>query len=212
MDIGHIGAGFALKKVDKKINLGGLLLASNLLDIVFIILVLLGIETIPTSHEGWQYLFSTLPYSHSFLASIFWSALAFVFVFIVWRKHGWHTALIIAAAVFSHFILDFIYFAPGVPRDLITAIEYLIVIAGVWLYLGTTKKRNFIRMVGLALLLIILIVLINSLPLLILVLLGQISETQPPSLPIIGFLGIVQPLIWSGFGFWIDRSKVLEKG
>ena len=209
MDIGHIGAGLALKKVDKKVNLGGLIFASNLLDIVFILLVLLGIETIPTSHEGWQYLFSTLPYSHSFLASTFWSALMFVFVFLVWRKHGWHTAVIIAAAVFSHFILDLVYFAPGVPRDLITAIEYLIVIIGVWLYLGTTKKRPFIKMVGIAMLVIILIVVINSLPLLILVLLGQVSETQSPSLPVIGFLGIIQPLTWSGLAFWIDRRKVL---
>ncbi len=212
MDIGHIGAGLALKKVDKKVNLGGLIFASNLLDLVFILLVLFGIETVPTRHEGWQYLFTTLPYSHSFLASILWSALTFVFVFSVWRKHGWQTALILAAAVFAHFILDLIYFAPGVPRDLITATEYLIVIVGVWLYLGTTQKRTFIRRAGLSLLLIILIVLINSLPLLILVLLGKVSATRSPSLPVIGFLGIIQPVLWSGIAFWVDRSKILEKG
>ena len=102
MDIGHIGAGLALKKVDNKINLGGLIFASELLDIVFVLFVLLGIETIPAS-QGWQYLFSTLPYSHSFLASIFWTTLTFIFVFAVWRRHGWHIALAIAAAVFSHF-------------------------------------------------------------------------------------------------------------
>jgi hypothetical protein len=211
MDIGHIGAGLMLKKVDKRVNSGGLILASNLMDIVFILLVLLGIETIPKSHEGWQYLFSTLPYSHSLLASIGWSALTFVFVFVLWRKYGWQTAAIIAAAVFSHFVLDLIYFAPGAPRDLITIIEYLIVIVGIWVYLGTKRKWSVIWRMGLTLLLIILIVLINSLPLIILALLGQISETKSPDLPIIGFLGIIQPLIWSGLAFWMDRSKVLEK-
>ncbi len=106
--------------------MGFLIFAAMFLDVIFSVLVLLGIETIPTSHEAWQYLFSTLTYSHGFLASWIWSALTFVFVLGVWRKQGWRTAVILAAAVFSHLILDLIYFAPRVPRDLVMAVELLI--------------------------------------------------------------------------------------
>ncbi len=211
MDIGHIGAGLALKKADKEINVGFLILAAMFLDIVFSVCVLIGLETIPTRHEGWQYLFSTLPYSHGILASLIWSVLTFVFIGILWRKRGWRTAVIFAVAVFSHFILDLIYFASGVSRDLISAIELLTVIVGLWFYLGTTQKRTFIRTLGLMVLGIFLIAIVNYLPLLVVMLIGQGFGTQSPSRTIVGLLGIIQPLVVAGVGFWFDRSKVLER-
>ncbi len=210
MDIGHLGAGLALKKVDKETNIGFLFLAAMFLDIVFSVCVLLELETIPTKQEGWQYLFSTLPYSHGVLASLVWSALTFVFVLVVWQKRGWRTAAIFAAAVFSHFILDLVYFAPQIPRDLISVIQFLIVMGGVWLYLSATQKRTFMSMMGLIISGTVLVVVINYLPLLVFLQIGQGSGAQSPSRTTIGLLGIIQPLVMAGLAFLLDRSKVLE--
>ncbi len=46
MFIGHLGAGFAAKSVDKKISLGTLFLASQFIDLLWPILLLLGLESV----------------------------------------------------------------------------------------------------------------------------------------------------------------------
>ncbi|MBC8374794.1 MAG: hypothetical protein H8E26_02045 [FCB group bacterium] len=97
----HIGVGLAAKRIAPKINVGWLILASEFIEVIFMILWAMGIETIPTDATG-----SYSPYSHSLVMGVFWSVLAGGFV--LWISKSQRTALIIGGLVFSHTFLDII--------------------------------------------------------------------------------------------------------
>ncbi|MBC8192546.1 MAG: hypothetical protein ISR87_07045 [Candidatus Marinimicrobia bacterium] len=97
----HIGVGLAAKRVAPKINVGWLILAAELIEVIFIVLWALGIETIPTDDIG-----SYSPYSHSLVMGVFWSVLAGCFVF--WISKNQRTALIVGFLAVSHTLLDII--------------------------------------------------------------------------------------------------------
>ena len=97
----HIGVGLAAKRVSPKINVGWLILATELIEVIFMILWAMGIETIPTDDMG-----SYSPYSHSLVMGVFWSVLAGCFV--LWVSKSQRTALILGILVFSHTLLDII--------------------------------------------------------------------------------------------------------
>src|SRR5215467_1901583 len=77
MFIGHYGVSFAGKKPAPRLSLGVLFLAVQLLDILFALFVLLGIEKLRIVHGYTAYnpydLYS-MPYSHSLLGALLWSA------------------------------------------------------------------------------------------------------------------------------------------
>jgi hypothetical protein len=53
-----------------------------------------------------------MPYTHSFVGVLFWSAVAYAVCQMVPRLRGRQTGLILAAAVFSHWVLDLIVHVP----------------------------------------------------------------------------------------------------
>jgi membrane-bound metal-dependent hydrolase YbcI (DUF457 family) len=56
-----------------------------------------------------------MPYTHSLLAALGWS-IAGAFMYSIWRKRtASRQALIIGAAVFSHWVLDFLVHRPDLP-------------------------------------------------------------------------------------------------
>ena len=97
----HLGVGLAAKKVAPNINVGWLILASEFIEVIFLIFWAVGIETIPTDETG-----SFSPYSHSLVMGVFWSALAGGFI--LWISKNRRTALLIGLLVFSHTLLDVI--------------------------------------------------------------------------------------------------------
>ena len=99
--IAHIGVGLAAKRITPKINAGWLILASEFIEVIFLILWAAGVETVPTNDTG-----SYSPYSHSVIMGVFWSFLAGFFV--LWLSKNRKTALIIGTLVFSHTLLDII--------------------------------------------------------------------------------------------------------
>jgi hypothetical protein len=121
MFTGHYAAGFALKGLDKRISLGLLFITVQWADILFFLLALAGIEKfevvkdyLPASH---LHLIS-FPFTHGLVASLLWSAAAFLlFYFIVYRKKRKkiQAALIIATALFSHWLFDLIVHIPDLP-------------------------------------------------------------------------------------------------
>jgi len=109
MFIGHYALAFASKKIDKLPSLAILFVAVQFLDLLWPIFVLLGIETfeIEAGNTAMTPInFTSYPYSHSLLMSIIWAILfALVYFLITKNKKG---SVLIAALVFSHWILDFI--------------------------------------------------------------------------------------------------------
>jgi len=116
MFVGHYAVALASKKAAPKVSLGTLFIASQLLDLVWPLFLLLGIETVRIVPAATPFLRLDLhdyPISHSLLTSVIWSA-AFGGLYYATRRHG-RGAWVLGAAVFSHWLLDFVSHAPDMP-------------------------------------------------------------------------------------------------
>ena len=116
MFIGHYAVAFAVKKAAPKVSLGTLFLAVQFLDLLWPILVLLGLEhmRIDPGNTAFTPLdFYDYPISHSLVTALVWS-LGLGVVYAILRQYPRGT-LIVAAGVFSHWILDFITHRQDMP-------------------------------------------------------------------------------------------------
>lgn len=111
MYVGHFAAALALKGAEPRAPTWGLLIGVGVLDLLFGPFVLLGIERVsvtPGTSPGFA--LDYIDWSHSLVMALVWSAL---FAAAFWR-FGKPVALVMGAAVFSHFLLDL----PMHPADL----------------------------------------------------------------------------------------------
>ncbi len=121
MFIGHLAIAFILKKFDKKLSLGLTFFAVFFVEMIWAVLVLAGIEKVNivagfTAYNDLQLVF--MPYSHGLVATIFWGALVYVIFRFLWFQIGTTKALagaVMATAVVSHFVLDFISHTADLP-------------------------------------------------------------------------------------------------
>ena len=111
MYVGHFAAALAIKGRTPEAPTWGLLVGVGLLDVLFGPFVIAGIERVsitPDTSPGFS--LDYIDWSHSLLMSLVWSGLygaAFL-------KYGRRIAVAMAAAVFSHVVLDL----PMHPPDL----------------------------------------------------------------------------------------------
>src|SRR5438309_5452502 len=115
MFVGHYGVSFAAKRGDRTIPLWVLFVAVQLLDVFWSLFVFLGIEKVRivpgiTASNALDLYY--MPYTHSLLGVRCWSALAYVVCQMTPSLRGRRTGLIVAGAVFSHWILDLIVHRP----------------------------------------------------------------------------------------------------
>ncbi len=120
MFAGHIGAALAIGSAERRINVVVFIFAAVLLDFVLWLFVLLGWETvtIPTNFASTHQPEFIFPYSHGLLASIAWSALAGAAAYSWYprlEETKFRAAALVAAAVFSHWLLDALVHAPELP-------------------------------------------------------------------------------------------------
>lgn len=114
MFAGHVGAALAIARAERRVNVGVFVAAALLADLLLWAFVLLGWESVAipgdfaVRHQA-QFVF---PYSHGLLASLAWAALAGA---CFWRGHGPRAAALVAAAVFSHWLLDALVHRPELP-------------------------------------------------------------------------------------------------
>lgn len=181
MFIGHFGIGLALKRADRTLSLGLLFIAVQLSDLIYGVTLLTGIEKISIISgtnplTSAQYNF--FPYSHSLVATLILAGLVALILLVVPFKIGLsksRTALVMATAVMSHFVLDVIVHNPDI--DLLGngvykiglglwnypiasyVVEALLLITGLWIYLKSTKAKNFSGKYGLPILSVILLIL-----------------------------------------------------
>ncbi|MFX1263348.1 MAG: hypothetical protein ACFFAZ_14805 [Promethearchaeota archaeon] len=121
MFIGHYGVAFALKRYAPKTSLGLLFIAVQLSDIIFFVLLALGIEharIIPGFTEASPLDLYDFPISHSLLGSLAWTVAAYLVVRFIPLRHSndmiyrQRAALVLSVGVFSHFVLDFLVHTP----------------------------------------------------------------------------------------------------
>ena len=160
MFVGHYGAAFAIKRVDPSIPLWVLFLAVQLLDVFWAPFILLGIEKVrivPGITASNPLDLYYMPYTHSLLATVLWSAGgAFVYGLVTRTPLAWQTALWVAVAIFSHWVFDLVVHRPDLPLYDNTAkvglglwnlpgpalaLEAALLFGGMWLYLSTAPVR-----------------------------------------------------------------------
>jgi hypothetical protein len=117
MFVGHYGPSFAGKALDRenRIPLWLLFLAVQFVDILWGIFVLLGIEKariVPGITASSPLDLYYMPYTHSLVGALGWSLFGFVVCQMVPKLRGQRTGLIVAAAIFSHWVLDLIVHRP----------------------------------------------------------------------------------------------------
>ena len=158
MFVGHYSVAFAVGTEQNKIPLWVLFVAVQFLDYIWATLVLLGIEKLRVikGFTAGSVLDSYFhPYSHSLSAAILWSGVAGLCykLFCRWLGYAYtkSAALVVGAAVFSHWILDLIAHPHDLPiynntakvgfglwnyRDPEFALEIALLALGIALYLA----------------------------------------------------------------------------
>lgn len=117
---GHIGVAFALGRVEPRVKIGVLVVAALWLDLLLWALILLGRESvrIPADYAATHQPAFVFPYSHGLAAALAWSAVAGGLALGIFSRLGgakWRAAAIVAAAVFSHWLLDWLVHRPELP-------------------------------------------------------------------------------------------------
>jgi len=120
MFAGHIGAGLAIARFERRVNVGAFVTAALLLDVVLWALILAGRErvTFPTDFAVTHQPEFTFPISHGLVASLVWSALGGLLLFAGAARLGAgraRAAALLAGAVFSHWLLDALVHRPELP-------------------------------------------------------------------------------------------------
>jgi hypothetical protein len=219
MFIGHFGIGLALKRADKTLSLGVLFIAVQLPDLVYSVTLLTGVEKVSfiagsNPLTSVQYFY---PYSHSLVATLLWAGLAALIVLIAPLKSSLpksKTALVIAIAVLSHFVLDAIVHNPDL--DLLGngiykiglglwnypfasyLAETILLLLGLWIYLRSTKSESFTGKFGLPILSAILLVM------------NGINTFGPPptSTEYFAITMLVIYLSTIVAAFWLDQKRI----
>lgn len=140
MFVGHYAASFVAKRLDERLPLWLLFLAVQFLDVLWGAFVLLGIEKlriIPHFTQANALDLYFMPFTHGLLTALLWSGLVYGAIrqFRLLPGEDLHKpALLVAAAVFSHFLLDAVVHVPDLP---LLGNSFKIGL-GVWNHLGGT--------------------------------------------------------------------------
>ncbi|HET7524784.1 MAG TPA: hypothetical protein VFK10_02475 [Burkholderiaceae bacterium] len=216
MFAGHLGVGLALGRIERRVNVGVLIGAALLLDLVLWPLVLLKAESvvIPADFAVSRQLHFVFPYSHGLVAALIWSLLAGAFGWLVWPRLQAvrrRAAAILAVAVFSHWLLDVLVHRPELPlagaaspavgfglwhdMPIALALEAAIVVVGLWLFIpgSSLSPRRSIALAAL------------SVVVLVFTVVGMTIAPAPPSVPALAMSSWITLLVVSALACWIAR-------
>jgi hypothetical protein len=160
MFLGHLAVGFASKRVAPLGSLGPLMAAPIFLDLVWPIFVLFGIERVridPGNTAFTPLAFDSYPWSHSLVMSVGWAIVCAACYFVFTRYLA--GAVVIAAGVVSHWVLDVVSHRPDMPIypgdaspmlglglwnsiPATIAVETSMFAAGVTLYVTMTRPKD----------------------------------------------------------------------
>jgi hypothetical protein len=214
MFIGHYALGFAGKKINKAPSLGTMFIAVQWLDLVWPVLVLMGIEKVniePGNTAFTPLNFVSYPWSHSMLMAIVWGVLFAIIYYTITKNRN--ASLLLLFLVISHWILDWISHRPDLQ---LTPFSEMRVGLGLWnhkwatliietgmfimailLYLRVTKAKNKTGIWSLwGLILFLLIIYLMS-----------VFGPPPEKVSQIAWTDMAQWLLVA-WGYWADRNRV----
>jgi membrane-bound metal-dependent hydrolase YbcI (DUF457 family) len=212
--IGHFGAGLTAKRFTPYTSLGTLVVAVQLLDLIWPTFLMLGIERVridPGNTRVTPLAFDYYPWTHSLAMALVWAALA-AMGYALFRRPS-RGAWVVAAGVLSHWVLDFITHGPDLPLwppdgPLVglglwnsvagtLAAEALLFAAGLWFYAAHTEPTDRVGRYSLRAFAV-------TLPL---IYAANLLGPPPPSANVIAVAAQAQWLLvlWA---MWIDRHRV----
>jgi len=217
MYIGHYGISLALKRYNKNLSLGWLFIGTQLVDIIFYVLVLLGIEKmtiIENYTASTHFRLDYIPYTHGLLSTFIWGTLSYLFVYIISSKNK-VSALLIASVVTSHWGLDLLVHTKDLPlwnnesvkfgfglwnNSILTfLLEAFILLVGLLIYLKSTKPLNKFGTYGMFLFSIILIA-INTINIF-----GPLTDDN---IVIFSLISLLLYILFAIVSFWLDKKRI----
>ncbi|HCW05781.1 MAG TPA: hypothetical protein DGG95_00245 [Cytophagales bacterium] len=149
MFIGHFAVGMAAKSVKPSLSLGTYFIAVQFVDLLWPTLLLFNLEQVaiePGITAMTPLNFIHYPISHSLVMAAVWAFAGFALVYFL--KKDFKAAILIAACVASHWLLDFFTHRPDLP---ITLSETTKVGLGLWNYkMATFLIESVLFAVGVA--------------------------------------------------------------
>jgi membrane-bound metal-dependent hydrolase YbcI (DUF457 family) len=214
MFIGHFAVALAAKRAAPEVSLGTLFVACELIDLVWPVLVLAGIEIVRIDPGNTAFTpldFVHYPWTHSLLMCVAWAALLGGVYFLIKRNRP--AALVVGLVVASHWLLDAVVHRPDLPlapgaSPLIglglwnsvgatLAVEAAMFAAGIALYLRATKARDAKGAVGFW----------AMIALLIIAYLGAAFGPPPPNVAAVAWAGILGGGLTAVLAYWVDRHR-----
>lgn len=213
MFIGHYAAALAAKKAAPKVSLGILFLAAQLLDLLWPIFLLLGLEHVRIDPGNTAFTpldFCDYPWTHSLIGALLWSALLGGIYFALRRQM--RSAAIVSLVVFSHWILDLITHRPDLPLAFgsrtyfglglwnsvmgTVILESALYMSGIALYLRATTANDRIGKYGFW----VLIALLASI---------YVANIFSPPPPDVSSIAVVANAAWLfvPWACWVDRHR-----
>src|SRR5262245_34906759 len=215
MFVGHYGASFAAKSLNKSIPLSVAFIAVQLVDVLWAIFVMLGIEKVrivpgitATNPLDLYY----MPYTHSLVAAVLWSVAAAVVYRICSRRKNGALGLIVGAAVFSHWILDLLVHRPDLPLyddtlkmglglwnypAVALVLEAVSLFGGMYLYFKATNPTNSAGRYGMIIFAVVMLVIQCF------VFFGP----PPASDKAAAATALVSYAVFAGVAHWLDRMR-----
>jgi membrane-bound metal-dependent hydrolase YbcI (DUF457 family) len=213
MFLGHYAVALAAKRAAPKTSLGTLFFAAQLADMLWPVLLLLGWERVRIVGGPNPFLifaFDSYPISHSLVTLIAWALLVGV---LYQARTGYATgAVVLAACVLSHWVLDFVTHRPDLPIYAggatvglglwnspagTVVVEGLMFVAGVAIYLTTTRPRSRGGRYGFWALIAVLV----------LSYIATLVSGPPPSVQAVATGGIVFGWLFVGWAARVDRRR-----
>lgn len=213
MVIGHYVPAFAAQRVEKRIPLWLLFLAPQLIDVVWSLLIIVGIEKnrVVPGEKGENVLDNYyIPFTHSLPGAVALSCLAFT-AYRMFRKSR-REALVFSLVVFSHWFFDLVSHRPDLPlwgnahkvgfglsnfpkADCV--VQTALFLIGMGLYVKSTKPISKIGKYGVHVLTVLMVLLqiVLSLPL------------KPSSPRRIGTAMLMVYSCSTAMIFWIEKNR-----
>ena len=213
MFIGHYALGLAAKRIVPRTSLGTLIAAPTLADLLWPAFLLLGWERVTIvggSNPLLALRFDSYPITHSLLTIIGWGLLCAV----LYRVQTGYAngALVVGLLVVSHWLLDYVVHIPDLPlypggpkvglglwtspRATIV-VEGIMFVAGIGIYLATTRARDRVGSYGLA----------GFLAVLALSYMAALLSPPPPSVRVLAIGGLVFGWLFVGTAAWVDGHR-----
>jgi hypothetical protein len=217
MFIGHFAVAFAAKRAAPTASLGTLFIACELVDLLWPVFLLAGIETVAITPGATRFTpldFQHYPWSHSLLMGVVW-AVVFSSVFVS-RTGRWLPAAVLGLVVLSHWFLDLVVHRPDLPLapgsdvkvgfgvwDSVAGtllLEGALFVIGVRFYLRGSQALDRIGHWALY----------GLLALLLASYVAAAFGPPPPSVPAIAAVGLAGGLATAALGYWIDRHRTMK--